>query len=225
LVVLTFTCCLVTSIMAFSSSLIRRSFSKSAAVAQMVKTPIPLFGTSGAYCEALYSAAIKNENKELVSNDLKVFSNLLENQVVFDFMSDPFIKSQSKMDILKGAAGDDMIDTSVNFFTLLAENNRITDLGEISEMFDRLLSAERGEVPVSITTAEALTDAQRSDVLDAVGKFLKEGQVAVLNEKTDPSILGGMIVGIGDKFTDMKFIDMSTSSKLRMYLDLIKQPL
>merc|ERR1712002_291502 len=213
------TCCLVTSIMAFSSSLIRHSFSKSAAVAQMVKTPIPLFGTSGAYCEALYSAAIKNENKELVSNDLKVFSNLLENQVVFDFMSDPFIKSQSKMDILKGAAGDDMIDTSVNFFTLLAENNRITDLGEISEMFDRLLSAERGEVPVSITTA------QRSDVLDAVGKFLKEGQVAVLNEKTDPSILGGMIVGIGDKFTDMKFIDMSTSSKLRMYLDLIKQPL
>ncbi len=66
---------------------------------------------------------------------------------------------------------------------LLAENNRITDLGEISEMFDRLLSAERGEVPVSITTAEALTDAQRSDVLEAVGKFLKEGQVAVLNEK------------------------------------------
>merc|ERR1712096_506060 len=120
----------------------------------------------------------------------------------------------TKLDILKDAAGGDMIDTSVNFFALMAENNRLDMLGEVCEMFDRLLSAERGEVPISITTAEELSDAQRADVTEAVAKFLKEGQVAVLDEKVDASILGGMIVGIGDKFTDMKYIDMSTSSNL-----------
>ena len=56
-------------------------------------------------------------------------------------------------------------------------------LGEVNEMFDRLLSAERGEVPVSITTAQPLTEGQRADVIEAVGKFLKEGQQAVLEEK------------------------------------------
>merc|ERR1712002_335882 len=188
---------------------IKRCLSTTNSVSQMVKTPIPLFGTAGAYCEALYSAASKNENKALVANDLKVFGNLLKNRTVSDYMTDPFINSADKLGVLNEAAGSDMIDTSVNFFALLAENNRLDMLGEINEMFDRLLSAERGEVPVSITTAQPLT----------------EGQRAVLEEKIDASILGGMVVGIGDKFTDMKYIDMSTSSKLKMYLDLIKQPL
>ena len=58
-------------------------------------------------------------------------------------------------------------------------------LGEVNEMFDRLLSAERGEVPVSITTAQPLTEGQRADVIEAVGKFLKEGQQAVLEEKVE----------------------------------------
>lgn len=210
--------------MAFSS-VIRRCFSKSASLAEMVKTPIPLFGTAGSYTEALYSAASKTGTIELVSNDLQVFSGLLQNRTVSDYMTDPFIASETKLDMLKGSVGEDMIDTSVNFFALLAENNRLDMLGEVGEMFTRLLSAAKGEVPIQITTAEELSESQREDVTAAVSKFLKEGQVAVLNEKIDPSILGGMIVGIGDKFTDMKFIDMSTSSKLRMYLDLIKQPL
>merc|ERR1712096_591166 len=107
----------------------------------------------------------------------------------------------------------------------LAENNRLEMLGEVNEMFDRLLSAERGEGPGSITTAQPLNEGQRADVVEAVTKFLKEGQQAVLEEKIDADILGGMVVGIGDKFTDMKYIDMSTSSKLKMYIDLIKQPL
>merc|ERR1712002_329347 len=215
----------VFSIMSFSSNVIRRCLSTTNSVSQMVKTPIPLFGTAGAYCEALYSAASKNENKECVANDLKVFGNLLKNRTVSDYMTDPFINSADKLGVLNEAAGSDMIDTSVNFFALLAENNRLDMLGEVNEMFDRLLSAERGEVPVSITTAQPLTEAQRSDVVEAVTKFLKEGQQAVLEEKIDADILGGMVVGIGDKFTDMKYIDMSTSSKLKMYIDLIKQPL
>jgi len=36
--------------------------------------------------------------------------------------------------------------------------------------------------------------------------------------------MGGMIVDIGDQYTDMKHIDMSTASKIKVYLDLIKQP-
>merc|ERR1712183_416343 len=197
-------------IMSFSSNVIKRCLSTTNSVSQMVKTPIPLFGTAGAYCEALYSAASKNENKECVANDLKVFGNLLKNRTVSDYMTDPFIKSADKLGVLNEAAGSDMIETSVNFFALLAENNRLEMLGE---------------VPVSITTAQPLNEGQRADVVEAVTKFLKEGQQAVLEEKIDADILGGMVVGIGDKFTDIKYIDMSTSSKLKMYIDLIKQPL
>lgn len=36
--------------------------------------------------------------------------------------------------------------------------------------------------------------------------------------------MGGMIVDIGDKYTDMKYIDMSTASKIKIYQDLLQQP-
>ena len=36
--------------------------------------------------------------------------------------------------------------------------------------------------------------------------------------------MGGMVVNIGDKSRDMKYIDMSTATKVETYLNLIKQP-
>lgn len=42
--------------------------------------------------------------------------------------------------------------------------------------------------------------------------------------QVDASIMGGMVVNIGDKYTNMKYIDMSTATKVKTYLNLIKQP-
>merc|ERR1711970_1069981 len=47
--------------------------------------------------------------------------------------------------------------------------------------------------------------------------FLTKGQKSLISYKVDPSIVGGMIVSIGDKY-----VDMSIASKLKKYSELIK---
>jgi len=64
---------------------------------EMIKTPIPVFGLSGSYAQALYSASIKNKTKDKVATDLNKLGGLWQNQKVSDYMNDPFVPSSKKL--------------------------------------------------------------------------------------------------------------------------------
>ncbi len=51
----------------------------------------------------------------------------------------------------------------------------------------------------------------------ALKMFVKSGQTIQVRTSVDPSILGGMIVSIGDKY-----VDMSTAAKITKYSNLIE---
>lgn len=57
----------------------------------------------------------------------------------------------------------------------------------------------------------------KKEVEAAIGKFMKQGQKSIVNYKVDPSIIGGMVVSIGDKYADM-----SIATKLNKYSEIIK---
>ena len=56
------------------------------------------------------------------------------------------------------------------------------------------------------------------DLETALKGFLKGNEKILLSAKTDPAIIGGMIVSIGDKF-----VDMSISSKIKKYSKIIAE--
>merc|ERR1712201_23283 len=173
--------------MAFSQ-IIRRALSTSAVRRSgetMIKAPIPLFGIAGDYAGALYSAAVKADAKENVANDLKLLGDLLaSSSTIDDYMTDPFIDSNAKLESLSEvAAAAGMAQTSLNLFGVLAENYRLGLIGEVSEIFGRLMSAERGEIPASVTTAVELDEAQREQIVAALSKFVKPEESIVLTEK------------------------------------------
>jgi len=51
----------------------------------------------------------------------------------------------------------------------------------------------------------------------ALKMFVKSGQSIHVKTKVDPSIMGGMVVSIGDKY-----VDMSTAAKIKRYSSLIE---
>lgn len=65
---------------------------------------------------------------------------------------------------------------------------------------------------------QALDAPMQQELQTVLKSFVKSGQSIILKTKVDPSILGGMIVSIGDKY-----VDMSTASKIKKYTDLIQQ--
>lgn len=97
----------------------------------------------------------------------------------------------------------------LNLFRLLRRKNRL-DLGpSIASFFRELLDEERGVARAQVTTAVAMDDARR----EQIARRLAEGtgkQVEV-EARVDPSILGGLVVRIGDQM-----LDGSTRTRLRL---------
>jgi len=200
-------------------SILSRQFSTSNSSKAIVKTPIPVYGIEGRYSAALFSAASKKKALDTVEGDLKKLQGAMKSDARFSqFLLDPTVKTPLKIDGLTGAAKKlGFNDLTKNLLFALAENNRVGYLDAVVSSFGTLMAAHRGEVVCSVTTAKPLDAAMKKEVEGAVKGFLKGNQKALINYSVDASIIGGMVISVGDKFCDM-----SMSSKLKKYSELIK---
>jgi len=199
--------------------ILSRKFSVSASVNQLAKAPIQLFGIEGRYATALYSAATKEKQLDAVEKDLKDISQLYKKKgKVTDYLISPSFKRTEKKELLTSTlAKTKASKLTGNFLGLLAENGRLNKLEGIITAFATLMSAHRGEVICHVTTAKALDGPLQQELEAALKSFAKSGQSILITKTVDPSIVGGLIVSIGDKYCDM-----STASKIKKYSDIIR---
>ena len=108
---------------------------------------------------------------------------------------------------LIGPAGEDRIVR--DFCLLLTDKERLPLLGDIAARFNALLDAEkgvaRGELATAVTQAIATLEKQLDKKL-------------VLRFEVDPTILGGMVLRIGDTV-----LDASLRAQLNSLRDTIKR--
>ncbi|KAJ3105685.1 ATP synthase F0 subcomplex subunit OSCP atp5 [Phlyctochytrium planicorne] len=199
------------------------------ATAAAVQVPVTLHGIEGRYATALFTAASKRGVLDTVETDIqKIKSALEKDQALQTFLEVPILDRNSKKEgvaalLSKGKYSD----VTTNFFGLLAENGRLDHTTKIVSSFEQLLMAHRGEVPVVVTSAkvrlgmdrnsgllpmwtelDAKVGRQVRDILQKSSLIEKTQKITVTN-KVDPTILGGLIIEIGDKT-----IDLSVSSKV-----------
>jgi len=198
-----------------------RKFGTSAVVqGKLVAPPVYVFGIEGRYAHALYSAATKEKKLDVVEKDIKDIQGLVKTDVkLAEFMANPVIKRNVKKEVLTTALKKKNYSAlTVNLFGALADNGRLNRLNSVIGSFEKIMSAHRGEVQCVVTTAKALDQPTLTDLKTALQGFLAKGEVLQLETKVDPSLIGGMVVNIGDKY-----VDMSMATKIKTYTNVIKQ--
>merc|ERR1712193_184620 len=83
------------------------------------------------------------------------------------------------------------------------------------------LQSVAGEAGLSETTLNlfgVMAENNRMNLVSEVAEVY-----ARISTSVNPELMGGMIVSIGDKYTEMKYIDMSVASKVKKYTDLLRQ--
>lgn len=63
-----------------------------------------------------------------------------------------------------------------------------------------------------------MTSSQESALKDALSKHVKSGEKLTINFQVRPSIVGGLIVTIGDKY-----VDLSVASKIKKLTDVVQK--
>ncbi|XP_006781587.1 ATP synthase subunit O, mitochondrial [Neolamprologus brichardi] len=196
----------------FSTSVIRPA-------AKLVKPPIQVYGVEGRYATALFSAASKQNKLDQVEQELGKVSALIKDPKMNSVVMNPHVKRSLKQKTFNDALAKAKVSPiTVNLINVLADNGRLTLTGDVINAFSKMMSAHRGEVICSVTTAQPLDEANLSELKVALKGFLQKGETIKLETKSDPSILGGMIVSIGDKY-----VDMSTKTKIQKLTKLIRE--
>jgi len=201
----------------------RRGLSTSAALKdELVKPPIQLFGIDGRYAHALFSATMKSKALPAVDKDLIRIKEFLATDDVFNgFLNTPILSRKDKTAAVTDLMTKlNMSPVTVNFFGAMAENNRLSMTGEIVSAFDTLISAHRNEVKCVVTSAEALDKQTIANLTKSLKGFTAEGQSIKVTTKVDESILGGLIVEVGDKY-----VDMSVKSRVSKMMQALQAPM
>lgn len=152
------------------------------------------------YARAVFEMAEKSSKLDEWSDLLGFMSGMASNEQVVDLLASPKMAKQSGADAFIQLADGKLNDEAKNLVSMLAENNRLSLLPEMSVIYEVLKDEAEGSVEAFVTTAKKLTQAEDKSIVDALGKRL--GRKVKLKVSVDGALLGGAIIQAGDLVID-----------------------
>ena len=196
-----------------------RSLSTSAACRTVEKAPIKVFGVEGRYAHALFAAASKTSALETAEKELNAVQDLLNEEAALkEYYYDPTINKLEKRDVMVEVLQvKEFSDLMINFMGVVAEENRLKRTEGIIRAFNKIMRARRGEVDCTVTTAKPLDWEMNANLIATLQKFVKPTETLKIETTTDPSLIGGMVIDLGEYY-----IDMSTATKIKKITQALK---
>jgi len=148
-----------------------------------------------------YACALFELSQEGVdlSNELSTLAVIAENDDAKAFMINTQVSAQNRSEILCGIANAKSAETE-RLVTLLCQRNKASLLPQINETFQQMLREANATVMIDVTVAVEISGALKTQLEKVVSQGI--GKNVELNVKTDRSIVGGLILNIGDRQID-----------------------
>jgi F-type H+-transporting ATPase subunit delta len=154
------------------------------------------------YADALLGVAEQRGQAEDVGRELRslvteVYANAPHVEAT---LSSPAVKRSAKVPVLEHAFKNNVSDLLFNFLNVLNAKDRLSLVRHVAAAYRGALDERAKRVRVSVRSAVPLTDAQTEQLRQAIGQAT--GLDPVVAAKVDESLLGGMIVQVGDQVFD-----------------------
>ena len=152
------------------------------------------------YAGAIFALG-KQQGDEALSrygSDLAALGDMLAASPKLDAaLKSPVISIDEKKAVMGKLLKKIKADKTVsNFCLLLADKERLAYLGEIVGWYGKLLDDAKGIIRGTLTTAVELTDNKRAELKKKAGASIE------LAFDVDASILGGVVLKVGDRVLD-----------------------
>lgn len=154
------------------------------------------------YVGALIDLAEEAKKLKDVEKDFADLAGMAASSADFQHLiRSPLIGTTAQLAAVEAIAKKAHFTTlTTNFLKVLVNNRRLNILESVLSAFVAKIAARRGEVVVTVQTAQDLTAAQIKSLEATLKK--ETGADVVLNTQVEPAILGGMIVTVGSHMID-----------------------
>ncbi|XP_057416378.1 ATP synthase subunit O, mitochondrial [Lotus japonicus] len=187
-----------------------------------IKVPLAMFGGSGNYASALYIAAVKAKAVEKVDSELHQFVEAVKNSsLVSQFVKDISVAKDVRVKAIEEISREaKFAEVTKNFLVVVAENGRLKNIDTIAKRFGELAMAYKGEVKATVTTVFPLPPEEEKALKETVQEIIGSGAKVSLEQKIDPSILGGLVLEFSQKV-----FDMSIRTRAQQMERILREPI
>ncbi len=149
------------------------------------------------YAEAVFRAALEKNALAPVADGLARIAAIARDEQMHSALGNPKVSAQQKKDLFAAAGGDGVDALVSSLVSVLVDGHREVLIGSILEQFEELKNQHEKVLRAHITSAQALTDEQRDEIISALEK--RYGKKIEAELDVDAQLLGGARVQIGDQ--------------------------
>lgn len=167
------------------------------------------------YAEALFQVGEENNSTTKLYEELNAVLDILKSDKSFyNVLKSPLISKGEKKDIIENIFNNRVQNDLKNFFKLLIDKERISSLELIHKSFKSLLNEKNNIVEGKAITAIPMSKEEIKKLEENLSN--KYNTNIILENVVDKTILGGVLVKLGNKEID---------GTIKTRLDNLKQEL
>lgn len=153
------------------------------------------------YAEALFDLAREQRLEAKFDGVLRDIVEMSEKHPLFkEILQHPVVRKEDKKQMLTQLFEGKIPKEIFAFLCLLVDKKRESCLSDISVAYKRLLDAHNQVILTEVHTAIALDKSHQAFLRKTLETYL--GQSVEMRCHTDPDLLGGVTVKIGDRMID-----------------------
>ena len=156
--------------------------------------------TARRYAEAAFEVAMRDGTLERWRAELDQAADLAGDRRATAILANPSIAIDKRTAALEDLLADRVSKPVQNLVHLMLRRGRIEDVPRVAAEFRRLDDERQGIVHATVTSASELTQDEIRELTTRLERS-SGGRIA-LEVEVDPSLLGGLVVRVGDRLID-----------------------
>lgn len=207
---------------AFTASQPSKNLSTSTAQKEeKIKLPITLYGGTGNYASALFIAAKRSKVLDQVESEiLDLIAASKKSPKFSQFLKDLSVRADTRVKAINEiCATAKFSEITKNFLVIVAENGRLSYLESIVNKFKQLTMADKGIIKAIVTTIMPLPPQEEKELKETLQDIIGQGKTVEVEQKIDPSILGGIMIEF-----EQKLFDMSIRTRAKQMERFLREP-
>ncbi len=153
------------------------------------------------YARALFELAIEENRVEEIGEEVETVAQILEmDKSFYEFFVTPLVAKKDKLDLIEKAFGGNISKYTENFFKVLVTNGRSNEVLGISDHYKKMKLEHLNMIEAVAYTVLPITESQHQKLAEKLEK--ETGKKVILKNLIDKSLLGGMLIKIGEKEID-----------------------
>ncbi|MFR9069018.1 F0F1 ATP synthase subunit delta [Paraclostridium tenue] len=153
------------------------------------------------YAEALFQVGEESNSTEKLYNELKAVVDIINvNKEFSNILKSPIVSKEEKKTLITNIFGSTLDNEMLNFMKILADKDRLNLLANMEEAFKALLNDKNNILEGVAITAVPMNEGEVNELQAKLSA--KYNKTVVLQNEVDESILGGVLVRLGNEEID-----------------------